>query len=152
MTVRKLIKLDPGDTARALTRVPLFAGCSEYEVREIAELAHLLRFEDGAVIVPEGEEGLGFYFVTSGRARVLRDGIPIATLGSGDFFGEVSLIEGSARNASVTAEGETICIGILRSFFRPLLARNPRLALRILEEEQRRIELEALDFDGESAP
>jgi len=140
MTVRRLIKLDPDDTARALTRVPLFSGCSEEEVRDIAGLAHLLRFDDGAVIVPEGEEGLGFYLVMSGEASVVRGGDEVNRLGPGDFFGEIALIEGTPRTATVVAVGATVCLGILRGDFRPLLVRQPRIALRIIEEEGRRFD------------
>ena len=140
MSVRRLIKLDPDDTARALARVPLFAGCSEEEVRDIAALAHLLRFEDGAVIVPEGEEGLGFYLVMSGEAAVVRSGTELNRLGTGDFFGEIALLEGTPRTASVIAVGTCVCIGILRGDFKPLLIRQPRIALRIIEEEGRRFD------------
>ena len=143
MTVRRLIKLDPDDTARALSRVPLFAGCSEDEIRDIAQIAHLLRFEDGAVIVPEGEEGLGFYLVMSGEASVVRDGVELNRLGAGDFFGEIALIEGTLRTASVVAVGTAVCIGILRADFKPLLIRQPRIALRIIEEEGRRFDQDA---------
>lgn len=138
MTVRRLIKLDPGDTARALSHVPLFSGCSEADVREIAGLAHLLRFEDGAVIVPEGEEGLGFYLLLSGDARVVRGDREVNRMGAGDFFGEISLLEGTPRTASVIAIGPVVCLGILRGDFRTLLVRQPRIALRIIEEEGRR--------------
>ena len=143
MTLRKLIRLDPDDTARALARVPLFAGCSEEDIREIASLAHLLRFEDGAVIVPEGEEGLGFYLVMSGEASVVRGGRRVNRLQAGDFFGEIALLEGTARTASVIAVGPVVCLGILRGDFKPLLVRQPRIALRILEEEVRRVDREA---------
>jgi ATP-binding cassette subfamily B protein len=137
MSVRKLIKLDPDDTARALARVSLFAGCSTEDIREIAALAHLLRFDDGAVIVPEGEEGQGFYLVMSGEARVLQNGSEVNRMRPGDFFGEIALLEGKPRTASVVADGPVVCLGILRGDFRPLLVRQPRIALRIIEEEGR---------------
>jgi len=137
--VRRLIKLDPDDTARALSRVPLFSGCSDEDVREIATLAHLLRFEDGAIIVPEGEEGLGFYLLLSGEARVMHDDREINRMVAGEFFGEIALLEGSPRTASVVAVRSVVCLGILRGDFRPLLFRQPRIALRIIEEEGRRL-------------
>lgn len=140
MTVRKLIKLDPDDTARALARVPLFSGCSDADIREIAELAHLLRFEDGTVIVPEGEEGLGFYLLMSGEASVVHGGAEINRMKPGDFFGEIALLEGTPRTATVIAVGSVVCLGILRGDFKPLLVRQPRIALRIIEEEGRRFE------------
>jgi CRP-like cAMP-binding protein len=137
---RRLIRLDPNDTARALAKVPLFAGCSDHDLSDIAGLAHLLSFEGGATIVPEGEEGLGFYLILSGEASVVQGGREITRIGSGQFFGEIALLEGTPRTASVVATGRTVCLGILRSDFRPLLVRQPRIALRILEEEGRRID------------
>jgi CRP/FNR family cyclic AMP-dependent transcriptional regulator len=61
-------------------------------------------------------------------------------LQAGDFFGEIALLEGTPRTASVMARGDVVCLGILRGDFRPLLMRQPRLALRILEEEGRRVD------------
>ncbi len=131
----KSVSLGLAERARALAQMPVLEGCPPGEVEQIAARAHVMLFDNGDVIVPEGEEGLGFYFISDGRVKVLRNGEEIAALGAGDFFGEVSLLEGTVRNASVVADGTTTCIGILRSFFRPLLARNPRLALRILDIE-----------------
>jgi CRP-like cAMP-binding protein len=149
---RRLIRLDPNDTARALAKVPLFAGCSGEDLRDIAALAHIVSFEDGAVIVPEGEEGLGFYLLLSGEAVVLQEGAEVNRLGSGQFFGEIALLEGTPRTASVVATGRTVCLGILRSDFRPLLVRQPRIALRILEEEGRRIDPGAAKSRATMAP
>ena len=131
----KSVSLGLAERTRALTQIPVLDGCPPAEVEQIASRAHVLLFDDREIIVPEGEEGLGFYFITDGTVRVRRGDREIATLGTGDFFGEVSLLEGTVRNASVVADGAVTCIGILRSFFRPLLARNPRLALRILDIE-----------------
>ena len=144
----KSVSLGQAARARALTQMPILEGCPPAEVEQIASRAHVLLFENGEVIVPEGEEGLGFYFIADGRVRVLRAGREIAELGAGDFFGEVSLLEGTVRNATVVADGTVVCIGILRSFFRPLLARNPRLALRILDMEIQRF---AEDEDADRA-
>ena len=148
MSDRRLIRLDPRDTARALAKVPLFAGCSPEDIADIAEHGHLLTFEDGAIIVPEGEEGLGFYLMLSGDATVVQDGREINRIAAGEFFGEIALLEGTPRTASVIAVGRTVCIGILRSDFRPLLVRQPRIALRILEEEGRRIDPKAAQARG----
>lgn len=140
MNERRLIRLDSGDRARALSRIPLFAGCDDGQLRSIAECAHLLAFEDGQVIVPEGEKGQGFYLILTGEARIVRDGEDIARLGTGEFFGEVSLLEGTPRIATVLASGSTVCLGILRTDFRALLVRQPRIAMRILEAEGRRLD------------
>jgi CRP/FNR family transcriptional regulator, cyclic AMP receptor protein len=134
------IMIELSERISTLARMPLLEGCPPNEIEQIALRAHVLKFEDGDVIVPEGEEGLGFYFIIDGSARVMRDGAEVARLSGGDYFGEISLLEGAPRNATVVAIGTATCMGILRSFFRPLLARNPRLALKILDEELRRTE------------
>jgi len=139
----KSVSLGVAERTRALTRMAVLEGCPPAELEQIAIRAHVMLFDSGEVIVPEGEEGLGFYFITEGRVRVLRNGEEIGTLGAGDFFGEVSLLEGTVRNATVIADGSVTCIGILRSFFRPLLARNPRLALRILDMETQRLAVDS---------
>ncbi|MBI4730307.1 MAG: cyclic nucleotide-binding domain-containing protein [Acidobacteria bacterium] len=132
------IHLEIEDVVRALDSVPLFSRCDETELRDVARRGHVLGFADGAVIVPEGEEGLGFYVILSGRARVERGGEVVERLGANDFFGEISLLEGAPRIATVLSDGGVVVLGILRSHFRPLLARNPRLALRVLDEQARR--------------
>lgn len=141
MSPRRIITLDIADREKALARIPLLAELPEREREEIAARSHVIAFTDGDVIVPEGEEGLGFYVILAGAARVVRDGVQINTLAAGDFFGEISLIEGDARTATVLASGPTTCVGILRSLFKPLLVRNPRFALKILDEEARRTEM-----------
>lgn len=138
MTTRRIIALDAGDVSRALSQLPLLEGCSPRELERISSRAHVLSFAGGEVIVPEGEEGLGFYLILSGFVRVVRGAETIRRLGKGEFFGEVALLQGRTRTASVIADGPVTCLGILRSFFKPLLVRNPRIALRILEEEARR--------------
>jgi len=139
MSDARLIRLDGDDRARALARVPLFAGSDEAQLKAIAETAHVVAFEAGSVIVAQGEEGLGFYLILSGSVHVLRDGDEVAALGSGEFFGEVALVERTPRTATVAAAERTICLGILRSHFRPLLVAQPRIALRILDAEAARI-------------
>ena len=136
---RRIIALELDDLARALQRLPLLADCPERELANIASRAHVLAFDDGEVIVPEGEEGLGFYVVLSGSAAAIRDGAVVETITQGGFFGEIALLEARRRTATVVAVGGATCLGILRSFFRPLLVRNPRIALRILDEEARRL-------------
>lgn len=150
MGAKRIIVLDVPDRVRALERVPFLKDCPSEELTEIAERSHLLTFRPADVIVPEGEEGLGFYIVLAGRARVLRRGSEVAQLVAGDFFGEVALLEGGPRTATVVAVEPTTCLGILRSFFRPMLVRNPRIALRILEEEQRRIQVVGAPGEGPS--
>lgn len=137
---RQIIRLASEDVVRALQRATAFEDVAEEELRRIAERAHVLSFFDGETIVPAGEEGLGFYVVLTGAVRIVRDGRAVACLHSGQFFGEISLIEGQPRNATVIADGPTVCLGVIRADFKRFLVRNPRLALRILDEIARREE------------
>lgn len=146
---RRVLLLDTDDKLRALEKVPLFVECSESDRRDIAEVSHLLSFEDGELILPQGEEGLGFYLLLSGQARVVRDGAEVAIMTPGDFFGEVALLEGRPRTADVIAIGRAVCLGILRSDFKTLLVRQPRLAMRIIEEEGNRL---PPDLRGPASP
>lgn len=140
MSERKLIRLDAEDRVRVLAKIPLFSGCDDGQLRAIAEVAHILAYDGGQIIVPEGERGQGFYVLLSGEARVCRSDEDVARLGAGDFFGEISLIEGTPRTADVIADGHAVCLGILRTDFRALLVRQPRIALRIIEAEGKRIQ------------
>lgn len=134
MSEPRIIRLAAEDVVRVLLHMPLFEGVREDELRRLGERGHILAFADGQVIIPEGEEGLGFYVVLTGAVRVGRDSRAIGRIEAGGFFGEIALLEGEPRDASVAAEGGAICLGIVRSDFRSLLVRNPRLALRILDE------------------
>jgi CRP/FNR family cyclic AMP-dependent transcriptional regulator len=136
---RRVLMLDTDDKVRALEKVPLFAGCSDPDRYDIAQVAHLLQFDDGEVILPQGEEGLGFYLLLSGSARIVRNGVEVALVEAGDFFGEVALLEGRPRTADVVSVGRAVCLGILRSDFKTLLVRQPRLAMKIIEEEGNRL-------------
>lgn len=139
MDERKAIQLDVEDRMRALDQLPLLAKASARERRELAGKARILSFADGDVIVVEGEEGLGFYLILSGAVNVRQKGRFINRLEAGAFFGEVSLIEGVPRTADVIADGPTVCLGLLRSDFKRMLVREPRIAMTILEEEGRRL-------------
>jgi CRP-like cAMP-binding protein len=135
---RGIVPMSIDERVDAISTLAFFEGLSREELVPIAARAHVLAFAPGDVIVPEGEAGLGFYVIIVGRAGVWRDGTLLTTLGDGDFFGEVSLLEWAPRNATVTAESDVRCLGILRSFFKDLLSQHPRLAMRVLEAEQAR--------------
>ena len=111
---------------------PLFRGLEDTGVAAIAARSTEVDFPDGHVIARQGEIGTGFFVIVSGAVRVVRDGERIATLGQGDFFGELSVLDRLPRNAMVAAEGPTICLALASWDFEAALIENPALALAIL--------------------
>jgi CRP/FNR family transcriptional regulator, cyclic AMP receptor protein len=120
--------------AEVLAGVPLFSGLSKRHLRRIADLTEAVAFPAGATIATEGEPGDTFYVITEGRARVRRGGRTVARLGVDDFFGEVSLIDGGPRTASVEAQEDIRALALHRAEFRRMLEREPAVVVRILSE------------------
>ena len=116
-----------------LRDVALFNGIDPEGLAMIAERALEVDFAEGRPIVRQGEVGTGFFLVTSGGARVVRDGTTIAEYGPGDFFGELSLLDRGPRIASVVATAPTTCLAIASWDFEALLESQPRLAIAILK-------------------
>jgi CRP/FNR family transcriptional regulator, cyclic AMP receptor protein len=117
--------------------VPLFAGLSQTHMRRVASLAQVSNYNAGRVIVKRGDPGKAFYVIIQGEAKVVKGKIVTARqeaqLGPGDFFGELSLLDGEPRAASVIASSPLTTIRIERSAFRRLLRGEPALALKVLE-------------------
>lgn len=122
---------------RLLGRVPLFAGLSQAHLRAIAQLAEEVRYSPGRMIVRTGTPGIAFYVIVEGTAKVVRGTIASAKgtwgLGPGDFFGEMALLDGGPRSASVVAETPLTTIRIERGPFRQMLKAEPDIALKLLE-------------------
>jgi len=123
----------------SLTTVPLFSELSRRELKRCGAVAKVVSFDAGDVVAEEGEEGLAFYVVLGGQAQVKRRGKKVATLIPGDFFGEVSLLDGGPRTATVVAETPLKLLSILRWDFRELLEKDPSLVPKILKELARRL-------------
>jgi CRP-like cAMP-binding protein len=87
----------------ALARSPLFEGLSRKQLASIARVSDDLEVPAGTVLCAEGTRGREFFVIVAGEATVTRGGRPIATLGVGDFFGEIALLERVKRTATVTA-------------------------------------------------
>ncbi|MHB8513063.1 MAG: cyclic nucleotide-binding domain-containing protein [Actinomycetota bacterium] len=127
------------DVMRALTGIELLQHCSDDEKLAIVRAARVFWFQDGEIILREGDVGLAFYFILSGVAEVRRGNRTVAHIDSGGYFGEASLLEGIPRTADVFAFGETVVLGVERSDFRSLLVREAQLAMELLFEEKRRL-------------
>jgi CRP/FNR family transcriptional regulator, cyclic AMP receptor protein len=115
-----------------LSEARLFDGVDADGMDRIAAVAVEVEFPADHVIVRQGEIGTGFFVVVEGGVRVVRDGETIATLGPGDFFGELSVLDGRPRVAQVLADGPTTCLALASWDFEAVLLAEPRVSLAIL--------------------
>jgi len=122
-----------------LSSVPMFAHCSQEQLDLVAALGEADSYPAGHDIVQQGAAGDGFFIVTGGKARVHRDGHDVAELGTGDYFGELSLFDPAPRNASVTAADTVTCVVLAPDAFREALDRIPAVRDTILHGMAHRI-------------
>jgi len=118
--------------AELLGACRLFAGLAPEDLAAIAQRAVEIDFQPHDVIARQGEIGTGFFVVADGLVRVIRDGETVARMGPGEFFGELSVIDGAPRNAQVVAVEPTRCLGIASWDFESILLDQPRVALAVL--------------------
>jgi phosphoenolpyruvate synthase/pyruvate phosphate dikinase len=123
----------PRDPVAALQRVKLFADLDRRQAEQIARLLKLRHFSKGETVIMEGSGGAAFFFINSGEATVSSKGVQLATLGPGDYFGEIALIDGGPRSATVTAATDLVCYGLTFWEFRPLVERNSAIAWKLLQ-------------------
>jgi CRP-like cAMP-binding protein len=116
-----------------LRKVPIFSKLPARELEHIARSLKERAYDAGAVIIKEGDPGLGFFLITEGRVDVSHRDHRIREMGPGEFFGEMALMEETPRSATVTALERTRCLQLVRWDFRALLKENPDLAVRMLE-------------------
>lgn len=115
-----------------LARAPLLHGVDPDGIAMIAARMVEVEFPKDHVIARQGEVGTGFFLVASGAARVVRDGATIARIGPGDFFGELSVLDGRPRVAQVVADGPTVCLALASWEFEAVIRDEPAVALAVL--------------------
>jgi CRP/FNR family cyclic AMP-dependent transcriptional regulator len=118
--------------AEMIKRVPLFSGCGKRDLGAIAGIADELHWPEGRVIAKQGEKGREFFVIVEGTADVTVDGKQVATLGAGDFFGEMALLTEERRNATVTAATPMRGLVIVDRAFARLLREDPGVQTKIL--------------------
>lgn len=115
-----------------LGSVPLFSQCSKAELREIAKIGTRLEVAAGTDLTTEGSRGQQSFLLIEGKARCTVRGAAVAKLGPGDFFGELSLIDGGPRSATVTAV-TPLTVTVLNAYeFDHLLRAAPSIAVKLL--------------------
>ena len=121
------------DIVAKIGGVPMFSECSKRELLLIARSAKEVTHRAGTTIAREGERGIGLFVILEGECEVTIGGKRKAKLGPGDFFGEVALLDGGPRTATVTALTQVRLVGITGWVFRGLLMEHPTIALKTLE-------------------
>jgi CRP/FNR family transcriptional regulator, cyclic AMP receptor protein len=123
----------------ALRRAPLFEGLSRKQLTELAKVTEDVDFRAGQVLCREGERGQEFFVIMEGDVEVTRNGKPVATGGSGEFFGEISLVEDVPRTATVTAKTPIRFFVLTRQAFLPLLDEQPAIERKVLRALAKRL-------------
>ena len=121
-----------GASIDMLKRVPLFSGLDNRELEQIAGSMRERQVAAGDVVLEQGSGGAGFFVVDEGQADVTVDGNHVATIGPGDYFGEIALLTGSDRTATVTAVTDMRCYGMTSWDFKPLVESNSGIAWKLL--------------------
>ena len=130
------VKTDPTESLR---RVPLFAGLDRKELEMLGKLIKEQRYPAGATIVKSGGGGHGLYIIREGDVSVIRDGQRVASMGPGQFFGEISVLDGGPRTADVRADTNTVCLTLISWEVKPLLMENAGITYKMLLEMVKRL-------------
>jgi CRP/FNR family transcriptional regulator, cyclic AMP receptor protein len=125
--------------ADALARCPFFAGLSRRDLLELAKVTEDMEVEEGKVLTREGQSGSEFFVIVDGEVSVTKNGREIRTLGPGDFFGEIALLEDTPRTATVVAKTPLRFFVLTRRSFRSLLAHQPELEQKVLAALEERV-------------
>jgi CRP-like cAMP-binding protein len=121
------------DLVDHLKRVSLFSGVRDKELGRLAKVMRESRFNEGEAITTEGRSGVGFFLIEDGNATVSLRGEIVRTLGPGDHFGEIALIDEGPRSASVTATTDLRCRGMAAWEFRSFVQEHPEVAWPLLQ-------------------
>jgi len=121
-----------------INQVPLFSELSRNEIKSLKMLMTEIGISSGRTVVREGDVGREFMIILSGTASVSKQGNKFATLGPGDFFGELSLLGKGPRSATVTAETDMQLKALNRREFATMLDKNPKIAEKVLADAHSR--------------
>ena len=126
-----------------LKQVPLFAGCSKAELREVALSSDDIDLRDGHVLTHEGRAEREFFVLIEGTVRVTRNGQTLSDLGPGDWFGEIALLTHTRRTATVTATSPVRVLVLTDRSFRRVVESMPRIGLKVLASVGKRLDRDA---------
>lgn len=128
------------DSLELLKEVPLFSTFSEKQLKSVKKTAKEKQFEPGDEIVREGDaSNVGFYLILDGQVEVKQDEKTLSKLGSGQFFGEMAVLDEKPRSADVVATTETKCFLLTSWDFKALIKTYPGMAINIISELANRL-------------
>lgn len=122
-----------------LASVPLFSSLHKSQLHTMAVTAKERVYHDGDTIVKHGEKGIGFYLILGGQARIEKAGKQLASLGAGQYFGEMALLDEQPRTADVKASGAVRCLVLSPWEFWSAVGDEPEVLRHLLKETVRRI-------------
>ncbi|MCI0708273.1 MAG: cyclic nucleotide-binding domain-containing protein [Ignavibacteriae bacterium] len=131
--------LPEGSTEKLLSTIPAFSDLSFFELREVAQIVHKREYNADEPVFYQGDPGLGMYIIQEGRVLITiedKDGNEkdLATLGDGDFFGEVALLDESPRSATAVCKTDCQLIGFFRPDLFEIIEKNPALGIKIVQK------------------
>lgn len=130
------VKTDPTETLR---QVPLFSSLDKKELALLAKLVKEQTYQPGTTIVKAGAGGHGLYIIKEGEVSIIQDGKTVSSMGPGQFFGEISVLDGGPRTADVRAEAPTTCLALISWEVKPLLMENAGITYKMLLEMVKRL-------------
>lgn len=121
------------DIEAHIAEVDLFSGLSGSQVKRLAAAAKEVSHPAGKAVSTEGLGGLAFHYILEGTARVSKEGRELRTLGPGDYFGEISMIDGRPRSATVTVVEPMTVLAIPHQDFEGVIDKDPEFARQLLK-------------------
>ncbi|MGQ9629230.1 MAG: Crp/Fnr family transcriptional regulator [bacterium] len=120
-----------------LRKVEIFSDLNDRLLRALANACTEQSYAEGETLVKQGEGGVGIFFITSGKVKVVKETsggekFDVAVMGPGEFFGEMSVLDDAPRSASVIAEEDTKCLILTSWDFRGIMKNHPEIALGVL--------------------
>jgi len=138
-TVSSSYRINQDEKIRRLEEVPMFADCTRKQLRAVAAISKVVELPAGTVLTRTGEPGDAFFVIVDGSATVEVSPRKRSRLSPGSFFGEMSLLDGEPRSATVRAETDVRLLAIPRYNFQSLLREVPDLTHNILVTLTRRV-------------
>jgi CRP-like cAMP-binding protein len=133
VALRKNVKIE------LIKRIPLFAQCSKAELARVATIADEIHMPEGKTLTREGEPGLEFFVLVDGTVAVHQGKRKINELGDGDFFGEVSVLAGTPRTATVTTTAPSRMLVVTDRELTRLLRDSPGIQLKVMQALAQRL-------------